>query len=105
MEQDKLIYLCKPNNRKYTQLNGIRRESVSVTKNLKDYSSISFEVDKDIVINGKRIPSNGYNDLHLDMEKLLLYHGDMIIFMKIQILLEMVSQYQNVVLIVLQFLI
>ena len=38
-------------------------------------------------------------------EKLLLYYGDMIIFMKIQILLEMVSQYQNVVLIVLQFLI
>ena len=77
MERDKLIYLCKPNNRKYTQLNGIRRESVSITKNLKDYSSISFEVDKDIVINGKRIPSNGYNDLHLDME---IYYDEGLLF-------------------------
>ena len=68
MEERKLIYLCKPNGQKYTVLNGIKEDSVHISKNIKDYGSISFDVDKYIFVNGNKIKSNGYDDLHDGME-------------------------------------
>ena len=62
------IYLCKPNNKKFIQLNGIRLDTVSVNKRLKDFGEIGFEVDKYISINGEKCKSNGYEELHNGME-------------------------------------
>ena len=46
MKEPGRIYLCKPCNKKYTQLNGIRLDTVDISKNLKDHHTISFDVDK-----------------------------------------------------------
>ena len=73
----KRIYLCKPNDKKYTQINGIRENTVSITKNLKDYDEIEFEVDKFINTDYGKVVSNGYDDLHNGME---IYYDEGILF-------------------------
>ena len=76
------IYLCKPCNKKYAQLNGIRLDTVDISKNLKDHHTISFDVDKYIYINGEKILSNGYEDIHSGME--VYYEGEGGILFKVE---------------------
>ena len=57
MENLNRLYLCKPGNKKYAQLNGVRLNTVDINKNLKDHHSISFEVDKYIYLDGEKFLS------------------------------------------------
>lgn len=68
IEQDKKIYLCQPNRKLLTQLNGIQLESVEYSEHLKDFATLSFTVDKYIEIDGVPTISNGYEDLKVFME-------------------------------------
>ena len=59
----KKIYLCSPDLKKITILNGIQTDSVDFHPQVKGYSELSFSVDRYISINGKRVISNGYEEL------------------------------------------
>ena len=82
MKEPGRIYLCKPCNKKYAQLNGIRLDTVDISKNLKDHHTISFEVDKYVYINGEKFLSNGYEDIHSGME--VYYEGEGGILFKVE---------------------
>ena len=57
------IYLCTPDRQILYLLNGVRTETVDLHKQVKDYSELSFEVDRYIVIDGEQVESVGYEDL------------------------------------------
>jgi len=73
----KKIYLCTPDLKPVTQLNGVDTESVSYTEHLRDFSSLSFTVDEYIVIDGRQVKSNGYDELDVYM---YLYLEDIAFF-------------------------
>ena len=55
MGERHFIYLFKPGNSMIATLNGIREDTVKIERKLKDYSSITFDIDKYICINGEII--------------------------------------------------
>lgn len=57
----KKIYLCTPDLRIKTQLNGVKVETVNYNEHVKDFDELTFEVDEYIEINGQRVQSNGYD--------------------------------------------
>ena len=59
----KKIYLCAPDLSKLAILNGVQTNTVDFHPQVKGYSEISFEVDRFIVINGRQVESNCYNNL------------------------------------------
>lgn len=59
----KKIYLCTPDLKPITVLNGLITNSVQYEEHVKDYDVLSFEVDRFININGNYVESNGYDDL------------------------------------------
>ena len=61
----KKIYLCKPNLEPITVLNGIKIDTVNYDEQVKDYDKLEFDVDEYIVIDGKQVKSNGYDDLEV----------------------------------------
>ncbi len=64
MIQDvKIIYLCTPDRQVLYALNGVRTETVELHKQVKDYSELSFDVDRFIVVDGQQVVSAGYEDL------------------------------------------
>ena len=63
----KKIYLCTPSLKPITVLNGIDTESVSYSEHLRDYSSLTFDVYENVVIDGKQVKSNGYDELDVYM--------------------------------------
>ncbi|MBE5922094.1 MAG: hypothetical protein E7269_05020 [Lachnospiraceae bacterium] len=65
----KKIYLCRPNLTPITVLNGVKTDSVNYDEHVKDFSTLSFEVDEYIVIDGKQVKSNGYDllDVYLNL--------------------------------------
>lgn len=73
----KKIYLCTPDLKPITVLNGVDTESVSYSEHLRDYSTLSFTVDEYIVIDGKQVKSNGYDELDVYMN---LYLEDIAFF-------------------------
>lgn len=63
------IYLCPPNRHRICCLNGIKENTVSITENLKDYDTLSFDLDKYITdASGMRCLSNGYESVDYLME-------------------------------------
>ena len=72
MIQDvKKIYLCTPDLKIRTILNGIQTNSVDLHCYVKDYDDLSFNVDRYITIDGVQVESNGYEDLKVYMYLLL----------------------------------
>lgn len=71
IERQKKIYLCRPNGKILAQLNGLQTDSVKYEVNAKDYNNITFNVDRFIIIDGKEVETNGYEDLHVGMNILL----------------------------------
>ena len=71
IEAQKKIYLCRPNGKILTQLNGIDTESVEYGVHVKDFNDISFTVQRYILVDGEQVETNGYNDLHVGMNILL----------------------------------
>ena len=72
MIQDvKKIYLCTPDLKIRTILNGIQTDSVDLHCYVKDYDDLSFNVDRYITIDGVQVESNGYEDLKVYMYLLL----------------------------------
>ena len=68
MIQDvKKIYLCTPDLKILTALNGIQTDSVEFVKYIKDYHTLSFVVDRYLSIDGRQVQSNGYDDLQVYM--------------------------------------
>lgn len=68
IDSDKRIYLCRPNQQIITQLNGIDINSVNYESYVKDYDTLTFNVDRYISVNGKFVESNGYEQLDIFME-------------------------------------
>lgn len=63
------IYLCPPNQNRICCLNGIKENTVSVTEHLKDYDTLSFDLDRYIADKtGSKIPSNGYDTIDYLMD-------------------------------------
>lgn len=63
------IYLCPPDQNRICCLNGIKEDTVSITEHLKDYDTLSFELDKYITGNtGSKILSNGYEKIDYLMD-------------------------------------
>lgn len=71
IEAQKKIYLCRPNGKILTQLNGVDTESVEYGVHVKDFNDISFTVQRYILVDGEQVETNGYNDLHVGMNILL----------------------------------
>lgn len=71
IETQKRIYLCRPNGKILTQLNGVDTESVEYGVHVKDFNEISFTVQRYIIVDGKQVETNGYNNLHVGMNILL----------------------------------
>lgn len=67
----KKIYLCRPNLEKIAVLNGVRTDTAEYGEHLREFSTLSFEVDRFIVINGQYVESNGYEQLGVYMYLLL----------------------------------
>ena len=64
MIQDvKQIYLCSPDRQILYALNGVRTETVSLHMQVKDYSELTFDVDRFIVLDGQQVESVGYEEL------------------------------------------
>ena len=63
----KKIYLCGPDLVPITVLNGVKTETVEYGEHVKDFDTLTFEVDEYINIDGKRLKSNGYDDLEVYM--------------------------------------
>lgn len=63
------IYLCPPNQHRTCCLNGIKENTVSITENLKDYDTLSFDLDKYITDSeGNPCLSNGYDKIDYLMD-------------------------------------
>lgn len=67
----KKIYLCSPDLEPITVLNGVKTETVEYDEHVKDFDTLTFEVDEYINVDGKRVKSNGYDDLEVYMNLLL----------------------------------
>lgn len=63
----KKIYLCGPDLVPITVLNGVKTETVEYDEHVKDFDTLAFEVDEYINVDGKRVKSNGYDDLEVYM--------------------------------------
>lgn len=63
----KKIYLCGPDLEPITVLNGVKTETVEYDEHVKDFDTLTFEVDEYINVDGKRVKSNGYDDLEVYM--------------------------------------
>lgn len=63
IQETKRIYLCDLNLHPIIELNGVQTSTVNYNKHVKDYDELSFTVDEYIVVNGKYVKSNGYDDL------------------------------------------
>ncbi len=63
----KKIYLCSPDLESITVLNGVKTETVEYDEHVKDFDTLTFEVDEYINVDGKRVKSNGYDDLEVYM--------------------------------------
>lgn len=61
----KKIYLCTPDLKKITVLNGVKTSTVNYNKHVKDYDVLTFDVDRFINIEGVLIESNGYSLLDI----------------------------------------
>lgn len=61
IERGKKIYLCRPDLSIVTILNGIQTDSVSFDTHVKDYTELSFTVDKFIRSGDMEIVSSGYD--------------------------------------------
>lgn len=62
------MYLCKPNFEIICQLNGIKKETASISLNLNNQCDLSFDYDKYINSeDGEIIESNGYQYLNVGM--------------------------------------
>ena len=68
MSERHFIYLFKPGSSMIATLNGVREDTVKIERKLKDYGSITFDVDKYVSIEGKFVKSNGYESLRNGME-------------------------------------
>ena len=56
MIQDvKKIYLCTPDLKILTALNGVQTDSVEFVKYIKDYDTLSFAVDRFLSIDGRQV--------------------------------------------------
>lgn len=73
----KKIYLCSPDLEPITVLNGVKTETVEYDEHVKDFDTLTFEVDEYINVDGKRVKSNGYDDLEVYMN---LYLEDIACF-------------------------
>ena len=72
MIQDvKKIYLCTPDLKIRTVLNGLQTDSVNFHQYVKDYDELTFNVDRFLSIDGIQVESNGYEDLKVYMYLLL----------------------------------
>lgn len=72
MIQDvKKIYLCTPDLKIRTVLNGLQTNSVDFHQYVKDYDELTFNVDRYLSIDGELVESNGYEDLKVYMYLLL----------------------------------
>lgn len=69
--KQKQLYLCRPSGEVLTVLNGVRTDDVTYEQYAKDYNQITFTVDEYVVVDGKQIRSNGYDDLDVYMNVLL----------------------------------
>lgn len=68
MIQDvKKIYLCTPDLKIRTVLNGLQTDSADLHQYVKDYDELTFSVDRFLSIDGKLVESNGYEDLKVYM--------------------------------------
>ena len=68
MIQDvKKIYLCTPDLKIRTVLNGLQTDSVEFIQYIKDFDELNFTVDRFISVDGVQIESNGYEDLKVYM--------------------------------------
>lgn len=63
----KKIYLCSPDLEPITVLNGVKTETVEYDEHVKDFDTLTFEVDEYINVDGKRVKSNRYDDLEVYM--------------------------------------
>lgn len=63
----KKIYFCSPDLEPITVLNGVKTETVEYDEHVKDFDTLTFEVDEYINVDGKRVKSNGYDDLEVYM--------------------------------------
>ena len=63
----KKIYLCSPDLEPITVLNGVKTETVEYDEHVKDFDTLTFEVDEYINVDGKRVKTNGYDDLEVYM--------------------------------------
>lgn len=68
MIQDvKKIYLCTPDLKIRTVLNGLQTDSADLHQYVKDYDELTFSVDRFLSIDGELVESNGYEDLKVYM--------------------------------------
>ena len=65
------LYLCKPDGSIICYLNGIDESSASVTVNLNNQLELSFNYNKYIIYNGKKVMSNGFDSLAYGMKILV----------------------------------
>jgi hypothetical protein len=63
----KKIYLCSPDLEPITVLNGVKTETAEYDEHVKDFDTLTFEVDEYINVDGKKVKSNGYDDLEVYM--------------------------------------
>lgn len=63
----KKIFLCTPDLKIITTLNGVVTDTVNYSEHVKDYDELTFDVDEYVVIDGKKVKSNGYDDLSVYM--------------------------------------
>lgn len=63
----KRVFLCTPDLKILTTLNGIRTDTANLHLYAKDYDELTFEIDQYIQIDGVQVQSNGYDDLKVYM--------------------------------------
>ena len=71
IEEQKKIYLCRPNGSILYQLNGVQTDSVNYGVQAKNYNELSFQVDRYLVVDGEQVESSGYEQLKHGMYVLL----------------------------------
>lgn len=67
----KKIYLCNPSYEIITEINGLVTDSVQYSIHTKDYQSLSFNVNRYIVVDGVELESLGYEKFGVYMYLLL----------------------------------
>lgn len=75
----KFIYPT-PGGNKLAVLNGVVTDSVQLSPHVKDYTTLSFDVDQYIIIDDEQIQSNRYDDLKVGMylcleDTRIIHHG------------------------------